>query len=359
MTPVPTAAIHCHDLAKRFDASIALNGFELEVPTGAILALLGPSGCGKTTALRVIAGFEQPDHGTVDIGGRRIVDETYSEPPEKRSVGMVFQDYALFPHMTVADNVAYGLSRGAAARVVEVLGLVGLADHGHRMPHELSGGEQQRVALARALAPRPAVILLDEPFSNLDASLRDRMRRDVRAILKEARATAVFVTHDQEEALAIADIVAVMRAGRVEQIGPPQHVYRRPATPWVAGFVGESEFVAGTAEVGKVITPLGSFPQFGDLRGEVQVMIRPEWVHPVRADDGAAVVIDREYYGHDQLIVLELADGRRLTARTGSNAAVAPGDRVDIGIDEVVIFPTETGEAESNGSGQTPKFGGS
>ncbi len=185
------------------------------------------------------------------------------------------------------------------------------------------------------------------------------MRRDVRAILKEAEATAVFVTHDQEEALAIADIVAVMREGHVEQVGPPQHIYRRPATPWVAGFVGESEFVDGIAEVGRVVTPLGTFPQFGGLRGEVQVMIRPEWVHPVLANDGAARVVDREYYGHDQLIVLELADGRRLTARTDSSAAVAPGDRVDIGIDEVVIFPAETNETEPGGRDQTPNVGGS
>ncbi len=338
ISPVP-AAIHCHGLSKSFDGAIAVAGLELEVPSGAILSLLGPSGCGKTTALRLIAGFERPDSGSIEIAGRTVVDATYAEPPELRRVGMVFQDYALFPHMTVADNVGYGLERGAKARVAEVLSLVGLTERGSRMPHELSGGEQQRVALARALAPRPAVILLDEPFSNLDASLRDRMRRDVRAILKEADATAIFVTHDQEEALAIADIVAVMRAGRVEQIGPPQHVYRKPATPWVARFVGESEFVEGVAEIGSVTTPLGTFPQFGSLHGRVQVMIRPEWVHPVRSSDGAATVIEREYYGHDQRLVIELSDGRLVSARVDSNAGVAPGDRVDIGIDEVVIFP--------------------
>ncbi len=334
-------AIHCHGVTKRFNGSYALDDFELEVPAGAILALLGPSGCGKTTALRVIAGFERPDAGMVDIAGLRVVDDALNVPPEKRRVGMVFQEYALFPHMTVAANTGYGLDRTGGDRVREVLELVGLAEHGDRMPHELSGGEQQRVALARALAPRPAVILMDEPFSNLDAGLRDRMRRDVRVILKEAEATAVFVTHDQEEALAIADIVAVMRRGKVKQIGPPQHIYRRPASPWIARFVGESEFVDGIAEVGQVKTPLGTFPLFGNLRGPVQVMIRPEWVHPVRAGDGAALVVDREFYGHDQLLVLELEGGRRLAARTGSNAGVAPGDRVDIGIDEVVVFPPQ------------------
>ncbi|HSF87146.1 MAG TPA: ABC transporter ATP-binding protein [Acidimicrobiia bacterium] len=336
-------AIHCHGISKRFNGASALDGLELEVPAGAILALLGPSGCGKTTALRVIAGFEHPDSGRVDIAGLRVVDADLDMPPERRRVGMVFQEYALFPHMTVADNVAYGLDRSATGRVLEVLELVGLAEHGKRMPHELSGGEQQRVALARALAPKPAVILMDEPFSNLDAGLRDRMRRDVRAILKEAETTTVFVTHDQEEALAIADIVAVMRAGRVVQVGPPQHVYRRPASPWIARFVGESEFLDGVAAVGQVETPLGTFPQFGDLRGPVQVMIRPEWVHPIRSDDGVARVVDREFYGHDQLLVLELEDGHRLAARTGSNTVVAPGDRVDIGIDEVVVFPPAAG----------------
>lgn len=334
-------AIHCHRISKRFNGANALNGLELEVPAGAILALLGPSGCGKTTALRVIAGFERPDTGSVDIAGLRVVDDALNLPPEKRRVGMVFQEYALFPHMTVAANVAYGLDRSGTARVGEVLQLVGLAAHGERMPHELSGGEQQRVALARALAPEPAVILMDEPFSNLDAGLRDRMRREVRTILKEAETTTVFVTHDQEEALAIADIVAVMRRGKVVQVGPPQHVYRRPASAWIAQFVGESEFVDGVADVGQVATPLGTFPQFGALRGPVRVMIRPEWVHPIRADDGLALVVDREFYGHDQLLVLELADGRRIAARTGSNHVIGPGDRVDIGIDEVVVFPPE------------------
>ncbi len=342
MSPTPrTSAIHCHRLTKHFGAATALDEFELEVPPGAILALLGPSGCGKTTALRVVAGFDRPDGGSVEIGGHTVVDDTRSVPPEQRRVGMVFQDYALFPHMTVAANIAYGLGRSPAARVAEVLELVGLAGLGTRMPHELSGGEQQRVALARALAPEPAVILLDEPFSNLDASLRDRMRRDVRTILAEADATAIFVTHDQEEALAIADIVAVMRDGRVHQIGTPHQVYRTPASPWIARFVGESEFLDGVAGVGQVTTELGTFPQFGELRGEVQVMIRPEWVHPTPSTEGVALVVDHEYYGHDQLLVLELPGGRRITSRIGSNRLLATGDRVDIGIDEVVLFPRE------------------
>lgn len=357
MTAPHASAIHCHRVTKRFGAAVALDDFELSVPAGAILALLGPSGCGKTTALRVVAGFDRPDAGSIEIAGRTVVDDTMNLPPERRRVGMVFQEYALFPHMTVAGNVAYGLGRGSDARVADVLELVGLAGLGARMPHELSGGEQQRVALARALAPEPTVVLLDEPFSNLDASLRDRMRRDVRAILSEAVATAIFVTHDQEEALAIADIVAVMRNGRVGQVGTPHQVYRRPASPWIAQFVGESEFFAGVAGVGHVATELGTFPQFGELRGDVEVMIRPEWVHPTPSTEGAALVVDHEYYGHDQLLVLELPSGRRIAARIGSNRLLATGDRVDIGIDEVVVFPK--GDAVNGPrAGHTPNVGG-
>ena len=255
MTEPTGTAITCRDVSKRFDSIRALDGFMIDVENGLILSLLGPSGSGKTTALRVIAGFAIPDSGSVTIGGRVIVDQKTFIPPEKRRVGMVFQDYALFPHMTVANNVGYGIREGKAERVQRVLTLVGLLDMAERMPHELSGGEQQRVALARALAPRPDVILLDEPFSNLDATLRVRMRRDVRRILKWAGATAIFVTHDQEEALAMADTVAVMRKGTIVQAGTPEDVYRTPIDKWVAGFIGESEFVDGDASTGRVTTP--------------------------------------------------------------------------------------------------------
>jgi iron(III) transport system ATP-binding protein len=206
------------------------------------------------------------------------------------------------------------------------------------MPHELSGGEQQRVALARALAPRPALILLDEPFSNLDAGLRDRMRRDVRRILKEAGTTAVFVTHDQEEALATSDVVAIMRAGRVIQADTPERLYRSPVDPWVAGFIGDSEFLPGVAGPGFVETPIGTFPHTGSTRGDVLVMIRPEWIHPTRSDGGAATVVDHEFYGHDQMLVLQFGDGRRITSRIGAGPRFAIGDRADIGIDEIVVF---------------------
>jgi iron(III) transport system ATP-binding protein len=333
------SAITCEAVFKRFGAVRALDAFDLDVPDGKILSLLGPSGCGKTTALRVIAGFERPDRGSVTIGGRSVVDDRTMTPPEQRRVGMVFQDYALFPHLDVARNVAYGLDGRDPDRVQKVLTLVGLEDKARRMPHELSGGEQQRVALARALAPRPDAILLDEPFSNLDATLRVRMRRDVRRILNWARATTIFVTHDQEEALAMADVVAVMRAGTIVQAGTPKDLYQSPADKWVAGFIGESEFVDGDAGPGRVETPLGAFPHFGSLRGAVEVMVRPEWIHLEPAEEGTATVVDQEFYGHDQLVLIEFADGRRLRARVSAGPVYAAGDRVQVGVDEVVVFP--------------------
>ncbi|MDX1690399.1 MAG: ABC transporter ATP-binding protein [Acidimicrobiia bacterium] len=341
-----TPAIRCLAVSKQYGAVDALRDFTLEAPTHGVLGLLGPSGSGKTTALRVIAGFERPDSGIVEIAGRTVVDDRLMTPPERRRVGMVFQHYALFPHLDVAGNVGYGLdgSEDERTRIAEVLEMVGLSGAERRMPHELSGGEQQRVALARALAPRPDVVLLDEPFSNLDARRRDAVRREVRTILVEARATAVFVTHDQEEALAMSDIVAVMRDGTVLQVADPAELYHRPTDCWVARFLGEAEFVDGTAHDGRVETPFGAFPIDAPLRGDVEVMIRPESVRVAPADPGSALVVDREFYGHDQLITLSLDDGRRLLSRMGPGPVLRPGDRVDVEIDHVVAFPAEHGE---------------
>jgi iron(III) transport system ATP-binding protein len=332
--------IVCSGIRRHFGPTAALDGFDLKVPSGRITSLVGPSGCGKTTALRVIAGFEAPDAGQITIAGRTVVGEGIDVAPERRRVGMVFQDYALFPHMTVAANVGYGIQdRDRKPRVAEVLELVGLLDMGNRMPHELSGGEQQRVALARALAPEPDVILLDEPFSNLDAPQRDRMRREIRSILREAGATAVFVTHDQAGALAIADVVAVMRAGKVVQVGSPTDVYRNPADPWIGGFLGDSAIVPGVASGDRVETPLGTLASGGDMTGPVDVMLRPEWVTPVRDPEGKGVVVDREFYGHDQMLLIQLDDGPRVQSRIGPSPDLAPGDRVALEIDECVLYP--------------------
>jgi iron(III) transport system ATP-binding protein len=335
----PESIIVCRELSKRFDDAGALDRFTLEVPRGSILGLLGPSGCGKTTALRIIAGFEVPDSGSVSIEGEEVVGPGRWTPPEGRRVGMVFQDYALFPHLTVAGNIEYGLGADQKARVDDVLDLVGLRGLGARMPHELSGGEQQRVALARALAPEPRVILLDEPFSNLDAALRDRVRREVRAILVEARTSAVFVTHDQEEALAMSDQVAVMRDGAILQVASPHEVYLHPVDCWVARFLGEGELVPGTARGDQVETLLGTFRLAEETHGPVEVIIRPEAVRLVSDEYGLARVVDREFYGHDQLITLELADGRRLLSRAKPSPVFDVGDRVNVEVDEVMAFP--------------------
>jgi iron(III) transport system ATP-binding protein len=301
-----------------------------------VVTLLGPSGCGKTTALRVIAGFEHAG-GSVDIHGRRVLDEDAFVPPEKRRVGMVFQDYALFPHMTVASNVAYGLGKDdREGRVGEVLELVGLTGLEHRMPNELSGGQQQRVALARALAPKPEVILLDEPFSNLDASLRDRVRRELRVILTEARTTAVFVTHDQEEALATSDIVAVMREGRVLQADTPAHLYANPANPWVAEFLGDADVLASEAAGGRVVTMVGSFET--DLQGPVSVILRPENVQISVGETPNAVVAGSEFFGHDQLVTVALDGGTRVRARIGPRPIYQVGQACRVRATDARIF---------------------
>lgn len=334
-------AIDVRGLDKRFGDVTALAGFDLQVEQGHTMTLLGPSGCGKTTALRVIAGFERPDSGMVAVGGIEVAGPGLHVPPENRSVGMVFQDYALFPHMTVSANVSYGLLRSdsarARARVGEVLELVGLTGTEKRMPHELSGGQQQRVALARALAPRPAVILLDEPFSNLDASLRQRVRRELKAILEEARATALFVTHDQEEALSLSDLVAVMRDGQVVQFSSPPELYRVPSDPWVAGFLGDADFIPARASRGQVETIVGTFTT--PHEGRVLVMFRPEHVLLAAQHDGEAVVIRREFFGHDQLVTISLGDGTSIRSRLGPAPDLKPGERVAVKIEEATTFP--------------------
>ncbi len=331
-------AIAVRRLAKSFDGHPAVAGIDLDVPEGSVVTLLGPSGSGKTTMLRLLAGFERPDAGTIDIAGRRVAGSGEWVPPERRRVGMVFQDYALFPHLTVTANVAFGVPRGPGrrARVAEVVEMVGLSGFEDRLPGELSGGEQQRVALARALAPAPAVILLDEPFSNLDADLRGRVRREVRQILTRAGATSVFVTHDQEEALAMSDLVAVMRSGGVVQVAAPTDLYRRPADAWTARFLGDADLFLGHAAGGVVPIAAGTFPT--DLVGDVTVMIRPEAVGLSADPSGAGVVDSREYYGHDQLVTVTLPDGSRLRSRLGPVPDLAPGDRVAITIHEALTF---------------------
>ncbi|MBI4212803.1 MAG: ABC transporter ATP-binding protein [Chloroflexi bacterium] len=335
-------AVRCAGLSKRFGYTLAVASVDLEVKSGSFVVLLGPSGCGKSTVLRLIAGFEVPDAGMVTIGGRLVVGVKSFVPPDRRWVGMVFQDGALFPHLTVAGNIAYGIRTSAerSSRVDELLDTVGLRGMGNRMPHELSGGEQQRVALARALAPRPTVVLLDEPFSSLDAGLRSRLRTEVRAILRQAGATAIFVTHDQDEALSLADEVAVMWQGRIVQRSTPQELYGSPASYEVAAFVGDANFLSGRADDGSVETELGILAATGAVTGTVHVLVRPEAVRVALDETSEIAVTDIEFFGHDRMYGVALPSGTRLKSRVAGESSIRPGDRVRLEITgPVITFP--------------------
>jgi iron(III) transport system ATP-binding protein len=343
--PAPSAHLRCKGLVKRFGGIPAVSGVDLTLARGQFLALLGPSGCGKTTMLRLIAGFEAPDAGEIEIAGQRVAGPGFSQPPERRRVGMVFQDYALFPHLDVARNIAFGLPRGPerGRRIVESLRLVGMDGYQERMPHELSGGQQQRVALARALAPGPDVLLLDEPFSNLDAALRAQVRGEVRQILSAAGATVIMVTHDQEEALSLADQVAVMQRGRIMQVADPYELYQRPATRAVATLVGNADFLAGEADGAVVTCALGRLPLARPSRGPVEVLLRPEMLGLTVEPDGPATVLVTEFFGHDQLVTVRLPAGTIVHARLGPRQRIHPGDRVVVHVmGEVIAFVRQT-----------------
>lgn len=320
-------------LVAGYGAAPVLRDVDLVVEPGELVVLLGPSGCGKTTLLRCVAGLEVPTQGTIRIGDKVVSEPGRAVAPERRGVGMVFQDGALFPHLTVAGNVGYSLGRGGRRhpRVREMLELVGLADYADRLPGTLSGGQQQRVAIARALAPSPSVLLFDEPFSSLDAALRVRVRTEVRRLLDDVGVTSVFVTHDQEEAFALGDRVGVMRDGVLEQIGTPSEVYERPRTPWVAAFVGEANLIDGDAADGKVDTPVGrlSLDESGEaLRGPVVALCRPE--HLELRPGGDAEVGLVEYYGRDTRCEVHLPDGHSVAVRLPGVAPFRTGDRVSV-----------------------------
>lgn len=338
-------ALTCQGVCRHFGSTTALADFDLEVARADLVALLGPSGCGKTTALRLIAGLDRPDAGTIRIDGREVAGPRTFVAPERRGVALVFQDYALFPHLDVKANVGYGVrgvDRGEhRKRVHEALELVGMTAEADRLPARLSGGQQQRVALARALAPRPDLVLLDEPFSNLDAALRETVREDVRRILRDAGATAVFVTHDQEEALSIADVVAVMQDGRVHQVADPHTLYTRPTTRFVAEFVGHADLVPAR-RVGTYLvdTPLGRLPTADPVAdGAGAAVLRPEALVLRTSPDGNATVVGVSYFGHDQLVTVALDDGTEVRSRRGPGVAMHRGDRVRVEVDgRVTVF---------------------
>ncbi|WP_436794946.1 ABC transporter ATP-binding protein [Actinospongicola halichondriae] len=329
--------IDVHDLSVSFDGTEVLHGVDLEVTAGQVTALLGPSGCGKTTLLRSIAGLEIPDAGTIVIGGRAVTGPGTQVAAEKRRVGMVFQDWALFPHLSVGGNVAFGLPRAErkGPKVEAALEMVGLGGFADRAPGTLSGGQQQRVALARALAPEPSALLLDEPFSNLDTALRSKVRTEVHELLHRVGITTVFVTHDQDEAFVLGDDVAVMSDGVIVQQAPPHRIYSEPADAWVARFVGDANLVPGTMTGAFADTAVGRVPVRSAVTGAVDVLLRPEDLRILSAQQQAegacdAVVELAEYYGHDTVYVVALADGTQVRIREVSVPRFDRGDTANV-----------------------------
>ncbi len=327
--------------AKQYGVISAARDITLELPKGQLMALLGPSGCGKTTTLRLIAGFERLDAGEIEVAGQIVARPGFHLPPEQRRIGMVFQEYALFPHLTVAQNVRFGLhsyKKDVSQRVATVLNLVGLDGLDKRFPHELSGGQQQRVALARALAPEPGLILLDEPFSNLDAGLRVRVRSEVRSILRQANATAIFVTHDQEEALSLVDVVAVLIDGTVRQVARPQQLYHQPADRDVAAFLGDANFLIGTSTGRRIECELGTLESIVENQGEVDILVRPENIAVMPAGaDSPNRVRNIIFFGHDKIVTIQLASGLQVDARLGPMYHFAVGQPVQVKVEGPVM----------------------
>jgi iron(III) transport system ATP-binding protein len=348
---VTPATLAVESLRKSFGETAVLRGLDLQAPSGSLTAVLGPSGCGKTTLLRLIAGFERADEGTIRVGGQVVCDTRTHVAPERRGVGFVAQEGALFPHLDVAANIAFGLPRSQrrSGRVDELLALIGLAGYAKRSPHELSGGQQQRVALARALAPSPELVLLDEPFDALDAGLRAQVRSEVRSVLRESGATAVLVTHDQEEALSLADVVAVMRDGAIVQAADPQTLYRDPVDAELAGFLGEAVLLRGDLVDGHAETPLGRLAIRGARGGataRARLMLRPEQIVCREPLPGAPSgrVLATHFYGHDATARISLPDPAcpEITARAAGHRLPAVGDQVSLVVEgSAMAYPYE------------------
>ena len=327
------------DLYLSFGRTAVLQGFGFDLEAGEIACLLGHSGCGKTTALRAVAGFEQPERGRIALQERTLSDGRLFVPPHLRRIGMVFQDYALFPHLNVADNIAFGLSGHSAearkARVAELLSLIGLPDYGGHYPHQLSGGQQQRVALARALAPKPELVLLDEPFSNLDADLRTRLSKEVRSLLKQEKTSALLVTHDQQEAFAMADKIGIMADGRLQQWDTPYNLYHNPATPAIAGFIGQGVLLRGQMSGSHCVRlALGEFcgvvPHHCQTCREVDVLLRPDDVVHDDNSPVSAEVLDKDFKGSYFIYTLKLDSGETVLAHVPSHHNHPIGSRIGI-----------------------------
>jgi len=347
-------------LCKAFEpGSPVVDQLSLEMFAGQITCLLGPSGCGKTTTLRLIAGFETPDAGEIHQGERLLSRPGYVLPSEKRQMGMVFQEYALFPHLSVEANLAFGLSGWSRAerrqRVNELCSLLDIGELCRRYPHQLSGGQQQRLALGRALAPRPRLLLLDEPFANLDVALRQELRQEIFGMLRCSRIPVLLVTHDQEEALSVSDRLAVMREGKIEQAGPPDEIYDKPATRFVAGFVGQANWLLGTRSESEILTELGpvTLAQIAVQHcvcDEVQVLLRPDNIAIATTGGVMARVLSLSYHGTRKLCTLQLPSGTSVQASFNGQTPVAPGDNVPLRLapHQLSIF-AGPGEAASHG----------
>ena len=342
--------LQLHNLACGYQGQMIVQELNLHLNAGDIGCLLGPSGCGKTTTLRAIAGFEPVSQGEIRLAGEVISRAGFTQAPEARRIGMVFQDYALFPHLTVAENVAFGIRKHPERERItgELLDLVKLGHLGKRYPHELSGGQQQRVALARALAPEPRLLLLDEPFSNLDVELRRSLSREVRDILKARGTSAILVTHDQEEAFAVSDQVGVFREGRLEQWDTPYNLYHEPLTPFVASFVGQGYFIRGQLQ-----TPETVLTELGEIHGNrayswatgssVDVLLRPDDLVYAPDSELQACITARTFLGASTLYRLQLPTGTQLESIFPSHIDHAPGETVGIRVcaDHLVLFPAQ------------------
>lgn len=340
------SAVRISAVRKSYGATEVLKSVDLDVPDGSITSVLGPSGCGKTTLLRIVAGFVRADSGSVSIGDRIVDDGSTPVKPERRGVGYVPQEGALFPHLDVRANILFGLPRRerTSARLAELMDLAELpASLARRQPHQLSGGQQQRVAIARALAPRPRVVLLDEPFSGLDAGLRVSAGRAVTRVLRHAGATALLVTHDQGEALSLGDQVAVMRAGRFVQVDDPARLYGHPADIETAEFVGGASVLRGTVSGGRADTVLGPIAVSG-ADGTARLLLRPEQLTIVEPGSGRpeGTVDEVSFYGAQVVVLLSLSDGTSVTARCSASSTPRPGDCVGIAVDGVAIAFPET-----------------
>ena len=340
--------IRCSNLSKRFDSVLAVDSVDLEIWPGEVISILGTSGCGKTTLLRLMAGLEVPSEGSIQIEDEVVSSVEFVRPPEERGIGMVVQEYALFPHMTAASNVGFGLRNldrdRRDARVAEVLQLVQLEDLGKRYPYELSGGQQQRVALARTLAPSPVTVLLDEPFSNLDSSMRQQLRKEVDLILRSQRTAAVLVTHDREEAFAIADRVGVMIDGRLLQIDTPERIYHFPASRDIASLTGPCDFIpgefTGQGEVKTELGPLNCSSVADQLEKgqELTVLVRPDDVELAHDEEGQGVIEAREFRGDQIILTVRLSSGATIRSRLSSYSTLPAGSRVRVSPVKTIPF---------------------